>query len=574
MEMTDVETPRPRMRQRLGDLLVSEGLVTEAQLTAALVDQERSGERLGRILVANKTISETQLVRTLARHFGLDSVDLDEKVPDFNACRLLRESFARRHNALGIGWEDGRLVVAMANPADVFALDDIRSMTGYEVKPVMAEPAQLSRSIDRVWNSRAEEMMRLASDTAEELDPDEGEIGLTTLREAAEDAPVIQFVNELVSRAVHDGASDIHLEPGERELRIRFRIDGVLHDIMTVPRSIRASVVSRLKIMGELNIAERRLPQDGRVTMKLPSGSIDLRLVTLPTTQGECLVVRILDRAGGLLNIEELGFLPETLARYRSCYRRPWGAVLATGPTGSGKSTTLYATLTELHDPRRNIVTVEDPVEYYMSGVKQIQVNRRAGLTFAGALRSIVRSDPDIILVGEIRDAETATIAIEAALTGHVVLSTLHTNDAASTPARLMDMGVEPFLVTSAITGVLAQRLVRRLCDRCKEPYQPGEDELLSSGWARKMRSDAGSAVFYRAVGCVLCSRSGYRGRFAIHEVMPVTEELTHLILSRATSDQVNRLAVEQGMTTLREDGLAKVAMGQTTFEELLRVVT
>ncbi|HUP70655.1 MAG TPA: ATPase, T2SS/T4P/T4SS family [Acidimicrobiales bacterium] len=574
MDMTDVEAPRPRTRQRLGDLLVSEGLITEAQLTAALADQKRGGERLGRILVGNQAISEAQLVRTLARHFGLDSVDLDETVPDFNACRLLRESFARRHNALAIGWDDGRLVVAMANPADVFALDDIRSMTGYEVKPVMAEPTQLTRSIDRVWNSKAEEMMRLASDTAEEFETDDGsDGGLTSLREAAEDAPVIQFVNELVSRAVHDGASDVHMEPGERELRIRFRIDGVLHDIMTVPRVIRASVVSRLKIMGELNIAERRVPQDGRVTMKLPSGNVDLRLVTLPTTQGECLVIRILDRAGGLLQIEDLGFLPATLGRYRTCYRRPWGAVLATGPTGSGKSTTLYATLTELHDPQRNIVTVEDPVEYYMGGIKQMQVNRKAGLTFASALRSIVRADPDIILVGEIRDAETATIAIEAALTGHVVLSTLHTNDAASTPARLIDMGVEPFLVTSAITGILAQRLVRRLCERCKQPYDPSKEELLTSGWTEELHDAAGRPQFYRAVGCVLCSRSGYRGRFAIHEVMPVTEELTQLILARATSDQVSRLAAEQGMITLREDGLYKVAMGQTTFEELFRVV-
>ncbi|HVE47781.1 MAG TPA: ATPase, T2SS/T4P/T4SS family [Acidimicrobiales bacterium] len=573
MEMTDVETPRPRMRQRLGDLLITDGLVTEAQLNSALAEQARTGDRLGRVLVASNAISEAQLVRTLARHFGLDAVDLDESIPDFNACRLLRESFARRHNALAIGWDGDRLVVAMANPADVFALDDIRSMTGYEVKPVMAEAAQLGKAIDRVWSSRAEEMMRLASDTAEELEPDEAEIGLSSLREAAEDAPVIQFVNELVSRAVHEGASDIHLEPGERELRIRFRIDGVLHDVMTVPRSIRASVISRLKIMGELNIAERRLPQDGRVTMKLSSGNVDLRLVTLPTNTGECLVIRILDRSGGLLQIEELGFLPETLSRYRTCYRRPWGAVLATGPTGSGKSTTLYATLTELHDPKRNIVTVEDPVEYFMAGVKQMQVNRKAGLTFAGALRSIVRADPDVILVGEIRDAETATIAIEAALTGHVVLSTLHTNDAASTPARLIDMGVEPFLVTSAITGILAQRLVRRLCERCKEPYEPTKEELVSSGWIEEVQATTPKAQFFRAAGCGLCSRSGYRGRFAIHEVMPVTEELTHLILARATSDQVNRVAMEQGMITLREDGLRKVAMGQTTFEELLRVV-
>ncbi|MGH9283025.1 MAG: GspE/PulE family protein, partial [Acidimicrobiales bacterium] len=316
-----------------------------------------------------------------------------------------------------------------------------------------------------------------------------------------------------------------------------------------------------------------RMPQDGRVTMAVDGREIDLRLVTLPTTQGEALVVRILDRSSGLLDIEELGFLPETLARYRSCYRRPWGAVLATGPTGSGKSTTLYAALSELNGPQRNIVTVEDPVEYHLPGVKQVQVNRKAGLAFAGALRSIMRADPDVLLVGEIRDKETATIAVEAALTGHLVLSTLHANDAASTPARLLDMGVEPFLVTSALTGVLAQRLVRKLCEVCKEPYVPDRDELTAAGWDDLVAGTVGTARFHRAVGCTRCGRSGYRGRFAIHEVMPVNEELAHLILTHASSEVVRDLAVRQGMTTLRQDGLLRVGSGLTTFEELLRVV-
>ncbi len=570
--MQETDLSRTSTRQRIGDLLVDEGLVTEEQIAAALAEQRDTGERLGKLLVASGTITEAQLVSVLARQYGLDFVDLDEHVPDFAASRLVRESFARRHRALAIAWDEGRLVVAMVNPVDVFALDDIRSMTGHDVKPVMAEPSQLMRAIDRVWSSNAEDIMQLASDQTEE----EAEDGaLSNLREATDDAPVVRFVNELITRAVTGRASDIHLEPGERELRIRFRVDGVLQDVMTVPRSMQGSVVSRLKIMGDLDIAERRLPQDGRMTIALPNGGkVDLRLVTLPTSQGEALVIRILDRSSGLLTIGDLGFLPETLERYRASYRKPWGAVLVTGPTGSGKSTTLYAALSELNDPQRGIVTVEDPIEYHLQGIKQVQVNRKAGLTFSNALRSILRADPDVVLVGEIRDRETATIAVEAALTGHVVLSTLHTNDAASTPARLLDMGVEPFLVTSAVTCVLAQRLVRRLCQRCRVPQQPTPEELAGAGWTDHIAAQVDRPTFYRPEGCASCSQSGYKGRFAIHEVMPVTEEITHLVLSRASSESVEHLAVEQGMITLREDGLRKAAAGTTTLEELFRVVT
>jgi len=569
--MREMDMPRTSTRQRLGDLLVADGMVSEEQLDAALIEQRDTGERLGKILLANRVISDVQLVSVLARQYGLDFVDLDEHVPDFTASRLVRESFARRHRALAIGWDENRLIVAMVNPVDVFALDDIRSMTGHEVKPVMAEPGQLMRAIDRVWNSKAEDIMRLASDTAEEEASDSP---LSNLREAAEDAPVVMFVNELITRAVHGRASDIHLEPGERELRIRFRVDGVLQDVMTVPRAIQASVVSRIKIMGDLDIAERRLPQDGRTTIPLPGGKVDLRLVTLPTSQGEALVIRILDRSSGLLSIAELGFLPETLDRWRASFSQPWGAVLVTGPTGSGKSTTLYASLNELNDPQRGIITVEDPIEYHLAGIKQVQVNRKAGLTFSSALRSILRADPDVVLVGEIRDRETATIAVEAALTGHVVLSTLHTNDASSTPARLLDMGVEPFLVTSAVTCILAQRLVRRLCQRCKEPYQPLPEELASAGWNEAIAATVEAPQFFRQVGCGSCSRSGYRGRFAIHEVMPLTEDITQLVLNRSSSDVVQQLAIDQGMVPLREDGLRKVASGSTTLEELFRVVT
>jgi type IV pilus assembly protein PilB len=559
-------------RLRLGELLLAAGLVTEDQLMLALDEQKRSGERLGRILVDNRIITEGQLVRALALHYGIDFVDLDETFVDPTAGRRVKDSFARRYQALPIAHDGDRLVVAMANPSDVLALDDLRSLTGCDLRPVMAEAGQLNRAIEKVWRSsaEAETMLRLASDAADQ--PDEP---LANVKDAAEDGPVIQFVNELIARAVVERASDIHLEAGENDLRVRFRIDGVLQDVMRVPRAITNAVVSRLKIMGELNIAERRLPQDGRLSVQLDSATVDLRLVTLPTNQGESIVIRVLDHGNSALNMADLGFLPETLARYEAAYRRPWGAVLVTGPTGSGKSTTLYATLSEINDPHRSIVTVEDPIEYHMDGVKQVQVNRKAGLTFANALRSILRADPDVVLVGEIRDEETATIAVEAALTGHVVLSTLHTNDAASTPARLLDMGVEPFLVTSSLSCVLAQRLVRRLCEKCKTAYTPSEAELDAAGWAEVADSVPADqpAVFFKPTGCPACSGSGYRGRFAVQEVMPMTDEIAALVLKRAPSDQVRAVAIEQGMMPMRHDGLRKVAQGLSTFDELFRVI-
>jgi type IV pilus assembly protein PilB len=437
-------------------------------------------------------------------------------------------------------------------------------MTGQDVKPVMTEPGQLARAIDRVFSSSAEDIARIATDSVEDQVD-----SLLQVREAAEDAPVVHFVNELITRATSERASDIHLEPGEKELRIRFRIDGVLADIMRVPRSIQNSVISRIKIMADIDIAERRVPQDGRMTMPIAGRRIDLRVVTLPTDQGEALVIRVLDHNAGLVSVGDLSFRPDNRQKYEAAYRRPWGAILVTGPTGSGKSTTLYATLAEINDPRRNIITVEDPIEYHIGGVKQVQVNRKAGLTFPSALRSILRADPDVVLIGEIRDRETATIAVEAALTGHLVLSTLHTNDAASTPARLLDMGVEPFLVTSALSCVLAQRLARRLCEKCKERTEPTDEELASVGFT----GSVDQAGFYRAVGCGACGRTGYRGRFALHEVLPISEGIAHLVLQRASTTDVHNLAVEEGMVTLREDGLAKVAAGMTTIEELVRVV-
>jgi type IV pilus assembly protein PilB len=551
----------------LGALLIEEGLVTEAQLDAAMVEQTRSGKPLGRLLIEHGTISETELVRTLSRQVGLDFVDLNDVTIDGSVTTVVNEALARRYQAIPIGWEDGKLVVAMADPSNVFAVDDIRALAGAEVRSVVATASQILETIERLYrvDGEVDEIMQAATDEADD------EVDLSSISEVLEDAPIVKFVNLLVNQAVNDRASDIHVEPTEADLRIRFRIDGVLHEVMRSPRSIQAGVISRLKVMADINIAERRVPQDGRITMKVGGRGIDLRVATLPTVYGEKVVMRILDKGQALLKLEDLGFLPEAHARFEDSYRKPYGTILVTGPTGSGKSTTLYATLNQLNEPHRNIITVEDPVEYRLPGINQVQINAKAGLTFAGALRSILRADPDIVLVGEIRDRETAVIGIEAALTGHLVLSTLHTNDAASTPMRLVEMGVEPFLVTSALDCVVAQRLARRLCDKCKEGYQPAEAELLEVGWP--MDDIDEWPTLYRAIGCTACGRTGYRGRFGIHEVMVLTEEIERLIIERRSTEDIQKIALMQGMICLREDGLRKAGMGQTSLEEIFRVV-
>lgn len=553
----------------LGTLLCQQGLLTQAQLDAAIEEQARSGKPLGRILIEVGAISEMDLVRTLARQVGLDFVDLSERTVDATVVSLIPESLARRYQALPIGWEEDKLVVAMADPSNVFAVDDIRAISGAEIKTVVATSGQIIDTIDRMHRLDTE-VDSVAQAAAEEYG--EGE-DIAAVGDLVEDAPIVKFVNLLITQAVSDRASDIHVEPGERDLRIRFRIDGVLHEVMRSPKSIQAGVTSRLKIMSDINIAERRIPQDGRMSLTVGGKQVDLRVATLPTVFGEKVVMRILDKGQALLRLEDLGFLKDPLVRYEGAFRKPYGTILVTGPTGSGKSTTLYATLNVLNEPHRNIITVEDPVEYRLAGINQIQINPKAGLTFAAALRSILRSDPDIVLVGEIRDRETAVIAVEAALTGHLVLSTVHTNDAASTPLRLVEMGVEPFLVTSALDCVLAQRLARRLCEHCREVYQPTEAELTEAGWPMEEIEEGEWPSLYRAVGCSTCGRTGYRGRFAVHEVMLVTEEIERLVIERRSTEDVKKVATMQGMLTLREDGLRKVAAGQTSLEEIFRVV-
>jgi type IV pilus assembly protein PilB len=542
-------------------MLVQEGLLDRADLDRATEIQGETGMPLGRILVEEKFVKETDLVKTLARHIGLEFVSLDEVTIDPSASALIPEPLARRYNAIPIAFEDGSLVVAMADPANVLAIDDIRAITGLDVLPRVATKTEVEDAISRM--ARFDDSV---SDLGDLLD-DEAEVeDLGALEASVDEAPVVKLVNTIITRAINERASDIHIEPGERDLRIRFRIDGVLHESMSTPRAIANAMVSRLKIMADINIAERRIPQDGRMSLKVAGKQVDLRVATLPSVYGEKVVLRILDRSSVMLELTDLGFGARNLERFQEAYERPYGAILVTGPTGSGKSTTLYATLNVLNDPKVNIITVEDPVEYRLGGITQIQVNRKAGLTFASALRSILRADPDVVLIGEIRDRETAKIAIEAALTGHLVLSTLHTNDSSSSIGRLIEMEVEPYLVASSIDGILAQRLARRLCEKCKVTTPPVAEEF------ERLGLEAPKEV-YSPEGCGSCANTGYRGRLALHEILLVDEEIQRLAVERRPSDEIKAAALAAGMTTLWQDGIEKVATGVTSLEEIMRVV-
>jgi type IV pilus assembly protein PilB len=555
-----------RQPKQLGQILLEQGLISEEYLQRALDEHRNTPKSLGRVLIDLGYIRERDLVRALAEQVGLEFVDLTEYRIDAAATALLPEALCRRYRALPIGEQDGKLLVAMSDPANVYALDDIRTITGRDVRPVVATANDVEQSIQK-FSGMSEQAEALASEAADALDSEAG----VTVEAAVEDAPIVKLVQAIMTQAAADRASDVHIEPTETDVRVRFRVDGVLHEVMHSPKSIQAGLISRLKVMGDLNIAEKRIPQDGRVSLRINNRSLDLRLATLPTVHGEKIVIRILDKTNALLALSELGFLPQAFESYERSFRKPYGAILVTGPTGSGKSTTLYATLNIVNSVDRHIVTVEDPVEYRLPGVNQIQVNPKAGLTFASALRSILRADPDIILIGEIRDRETAMIAVESALTGHLVLSSLHTNDAPSAITRLIEMQVETFLVGSAIDCVVAQRLARQLCQKCKQTYAPEESELIEAGYPESRIRDLG--VFFRASGCQSCSNTGYRGRIGLYEVMPMTEEIERLTVDRASSETVKRVAVEQGMYTLRDDGLHKAASGLTSIEEIARVV-
>jgi type IV pilus assembly protein PilB len=555
-----------RKPKQLGQILLEEGLLTQEQLDRALEQHRNTPKSLGRVLIDLGFIRERDLVRALAQQVGLDFVDLSEYPIVATATTLLPEQLARRYRALPISEQDGRLLVAMSDPANVYALDDIRSVTGRDVQPVVATAQDVEQAINK-YSQVGDQVEALASEAAEALD----EGADADIDAAFEDAPIVRLVNAIMTQAVQDRASDVHIEPTEKDVRVRFRVDGVLHEVMHSPKNIQNGLLSRLKVMAELNIAEKRVPQDGRISMKVANRQLDLRVATLPTVYGEKIVIRILDKSQALLQLSDLGFHQRAFDRYEQSFRKPYGAILVTGPTGSGKSTTLYATLNILNNEDRNIITVEDPVEYRLHGVNQMQVNTKAGLTFASALRSILRADPDIVLIGEIRDRETAMISIEAALTGHLVLSTLHTNDAPSAITRLTEMEVETFLVASAVDCVVAQRLARKLCDRCRQAYTPEPRELLEAGMPEAKLAEVNEV--FRPVGCGSCSNTGYRGRMGLYEVMGMSEDIERMTVERASSESIRNVAIEQGMLTLREDGLDKAMRGLTSIEEIARVV-
>jgi type IV pilus assembly protein PilB len=548
----------------LTDVIVEMALVSRDQVEEALETSRSLGTTPERVLIEKGALTQDGLARALAERYGLDHLDLGVFSVDMGAANLVTTTTAKRYQAVPVAFADKRtLLVAMADPANVLAVDDIAIMTGYEIRVAVAPPDDIAALVSRL--DRLEDVVGEHDNKIAEL---EDEADVVALHETSEDAPVVKLVNQVVAQAVERGASDIHLAPDGRELRVRFRIDGVLQDVTTVPRRMTAGVISRIKIMAELNIAEKRLPQDGRVGLVIDGRHVDLRVVTLPSVHGESIVMRVLDKASVVVKLEKLGMAEAERERFEHACQETHGAVLVTGPTGSGKSTTLYAALMMLNTPEKNIITVEDPVEYEISGLTQVQVANKVGLTFAAGLRSMVRADPDVIMVGEIRDRETAQIAVESALTGHLVLSTLHTNDAPSAITRLIEMGTEPFLVASALGCVVAQRLARMLCSSCKRRTIIAAASLRANGYKARVDLEA-----YEPVGCRRCGGSGYRGRVGLYEVMTMTPEIQSLALERAPAEAIRDLAVSQGMSRLRDDGLEKVRQGRTSMPEIARVL-
>ncbi len=554
--------------QPIGEILVSKGLISREQLVSVLDKQKDTPKRLGEILVEDGILTQDQLNVALAERLGVDSIALDEFEIDHLAATMIPEKLARRYGAIPIKFlDENTLLVAMVDPTNVFAIDDLRMMTGYDIKPAISSAEDVFSQISK--------MHRMGDAVAEEVEDEAEFIGETSMegdiRDVAAEAPIVKLVNGVISQGVDDGASDLHFEPQDKELVVRFRIDGVLHEVMSVPKRMQAGVLSRIKVMADIDIAERRIPQDGRIGLTVGGKPIDIRVATMPTVYGEKIVMRLLDKGSIMLNLSDLGFSDRALKRFENSFRKPYGAILVTGPTGSGKSTTLYATLNVINSREKNIITVEDPVEYRLAGINQTQINPKAGLTFASGLRAILRSDPDIVMVGEIRDKETAQIAIEAALTGHMVLSTLHTNDAPGALTRLTEMGIEPFLTASAIECVLAQRLARKLCPNCKEPYKPTDETLKQNRFPAEILGT--DVTLYRPAGCPRCNNTGYKGRLGLYEVMLVSEAIERLTVERKSADEISRVAQAEGMLSLREDGIDKVLKGVTSMEEIARVI-
>jgi type IV pilus assembly protein PilB len=545
----------------ISDVIVEMGFLPRERVDAAVEEGKSSGRSPEQVLLESGAITGDQLARAVAQRFGLDHVDLSIYKTDVSALNSITPQAARRLGAVPIGRDDaGILMVAMNDPSNVLALDDLKLMTGSEVRPVVASPDDIAGLIGR--------MSRFDDAVAEAIEIGEDELAeVAEIRESADDAPVIKLVNSIIAQAVDEGASDIHFEPEGREMRVRFRVDGVLRETTQIPRRMIAGVVSRVKIMADLDISERRVPQDGRVSLTVEGHAIDTRVVTMPRVDGEGIVMRILDKSQALISLEALGMAEQSSELFEDGFRRSYGAVLVTGPTGSGKSTTLYAALNEINEPQRNIITIEDPVEYQLPGVNQLQVNLKAGLTFASGLRAMLRADPDVIMVGEIRDGETAKIAIESALTGHLVLSTLHTNDAPSAITRLTEMNIEPFLTASAVVTIVAQRLVRQLCTYCKSRTMLSVNSLEKAGFNVAFDLEA-----YEPVGCGRCGGSGYKGRVGLYEVMTISDEIRELTVERSSADEIRKVAVAQGMRPLRADGFEKVKNGITSIAEVARV--
>ncbi|WP_119067201.1 GspE/PulE family protein [Rubrobacter indicoceani] len=550
------------------DTLVSEGIISEAQLQQARDMQRDDPRDLGKILVSLNFVTAEEIGRARSRRLRLRYVELAGLDLDRSVVNLVPENVLRKYRALPLAVEEGKLVVALGDPLNIQALEDLRMSSRHSILPVVADEEAIDKALIKLFAAGEDVSSILDGANVEEVE-EVGELDLG-IGARPDERPVIRLVSSVLQQAISDGASDIHVEPRQNHLIIRFRVDGILREVMTIPQKLQNGVTARFKILSNLNIAEKRLPQDGRFSVKVGGKKVDLRVSTLPTVFGEKMVLRLLETSNVLMKLTDLGFAPEVYEKYRDVFTRPYGAILVTGPTGSGKSTTLYATLNELNTPEKNIITVEDPVEYRIGGINQVQTNAKVGLTFASALRNILRSDPDIVMIGEIRDHETAKIAVESALTGHLVLATLHTNDASSALNRLTDMGVEPFLTSSAVDCVIAQRLARKLCPHCKRPVEIEPDVLENSGF---QPGGLSAPDFHEAAGCDRCGGTGYSGRLGIYELMVMTEEIKRMVLSRASNDDIARVAEGSGMVRLKEDGLYKAARGLTTIEEVLRTV-
>ncbi|PYU23736.1 MAG: type IV-A pilus assembly ATPase PilB [Acidobacteria bacterium] len=568
------------MSSRLGEILVKENLITADQLKQAMAHQRQNGGRLGTALMKLGFVSDDEITEVLSRQYGVPSINLKYYEVDPAVIKLIPQDTAVRYQIVPLSRVGSTLTIAMIDPTNVFAMDDIKFMTGFNVEPVVASESSVNEAITKFYGEveSGEELSKVMKDLGGEdggdveLAAEEQEMDLAALERAADEAPIIKLVNLVLTDAVKRGASDIHVEPYERELRVRFRVDGLLQSVMSPPLKLKDAIASRIKIMAKLDISEKRLPQDGRIMIKYRRDGkikeLDFRVSTVPTLFGEKIVMRLLDKENLRLDMTKLGFEPESLVKFEKAILRPYGMVLVTGPTGSGKTNTLYSSVSRLNTPDTNIMTAEDPVEFQLAGINQVQMKDQIGLNFASALRAFLRQDPNIILVGEIRDFETAEIAVKAALTGHLVLSTLHTNDAPSTISRLMNMGIEPFLVATSVNLICAQRLVRRICSNCKEPLEIPEQAMLDAGFTPE---EVKKTTVYHGKGCGTCNKNGYKGRVGLYEVMEVTDELRELILVGASALELRKKALDLGMTTLRRSGLIKAAAGLATLEEVLR---